>query len=155
MTEESTKSTQIADDQELVIGAYYLQPKPNGEDYWIYPKRYSFKTTYGYLKTLQGHKFVNITTQLPDHEPTTVQARLTQTTDFDSKKHKHVKPLGEVEIFTPTKAQYAAWKKWQHHLTREWWKKHGKAQSDEKRQAEKALNDYQQETKTDQSDTQN
>ena len=74
----------------------------------MFPKNYMFKTTYEFIKSLNGQHYVTLTTAPTDGTSTTVRARVTT-----------LHPLDSVDNVDPTPAEKQAWIKWSRKMTKE------------------------------------
>lgn len=113
----------------VAIRVWYFKTK--GEHTWVFPKNYMFKTTYEFIKSLNGQHYVTLTTAPTGGTPETVRARVTTLHPLDSIENAdQLKELTDCKPIDPTPAEKRAWAKWNRKMTKEWQKRQeAKAQS--------------------------
>ena len=108
MTAPTTSaSNNNAKDQQLIVRAYYLLPKSNG-DYFVFPKYYNFVTTQAFIDSLNHNHFISLKTQLPNEPIKPVHAHIIHIRKPDSNRENSFKEL-HAEPIHPSKKELRAW----------------------------------------------
>lgn len=95
----------------VAIRVWYL--KTDKKHTWVFPKNYMFKTTYEFIKSLNGQHYVTLNTAPTGNKPTTVRARMTTLHPLDSVDNAdQLKELTDCKPTEPTPAEKRAWAKW-------------------------------------------
>lgn len=90
----------------------------------MFPKKYMFKTTYEFIKSLNGQHYVTLTTAPTDDASTTVRARVTTLHPLNSVDNvDQLKELTNCKPIDPTPAKKQDWTKWNRKMTKEWQKR--------------------------------
>lgn len=90
----------------------------------MFPKNYMFKTTYEFIKSLNGQHYVTLTTAPTDGTSTTVRARVTTLHPLDSVDNvDQLKKLTNCKPIDPTPTEKQAWTKWNRKMTKKWQKR--------------------------------
>lgn len=114
-------STANTKNGEVAVRVWYFNTK--GKHTWVFPKNYLFKTTYEFIKSLNGQHYVTLTTAPTGKTPTTVRARITTLHPLDSIDNADkLKELTDCKPAKPTPAEKRAWGKWDRKMTKEWQK---------------------------------
>lgn len=83
-----------------------------------------FKTTYEFIKSLNGQHYVTLTTAPTHDASTTVRARITTLHPLDSVDNvDQLKELTNCKPINPTPAEKQDWTKWNRKMTKEWQKR--------------------------------
>lgn len=108
MTAPTTSaSNNNVQDQQLIVRAYYLLPKSNG-DYFVFPKYYNFVTTQAFIDSLNHNHFISLKTQLPNEPIKPVHAHISHIRKPDSNRENSFKEL-HAEPIHPSKKELSAW----------------------------------------------
>lgn len=103
----ASASNNNAQDQQLIVRAYYLLPKSNG-DYFVFPKYYNFVTTQTFIDSLNHNHFISLKTQLPNEPIKPVHAYISHIRELDSNRKNSFKEL-HAEPIHPSKKELSAW----------------------------------------------
>lgn len=108
MTAPTTSaSNNNAKDQQLIVRAYYLLPKNNG-DYFVFPKYYNFVTNQAFIDSLNHNHFISLKTQLPNEPIKPVHAHISHICKTDPNHENNFKEL-HAEPIHPSKKELSAW----------------------------------------------
>ena len=95
----------------VAIRVWYF--KSDEKHTWVFPKNYMFKTTYEFIKSLNGQHYITLTTTPTGGTPETVRARMTTLHPLDSVDNAdQLKELIDCKPIDPTPAEKRAWDKW-------------------------------------------
>lgn len=106
----------------VAVRVWYF--KTDEKHTWVFPKNYMFKTTYEFIKSLNGQHYVTLTTSPTGGTPETVRARVTTLHPLDSIDNAYqLKELTDCKPIDPTPTEKRAWAKWNRKMTKEWQKR--------------------------------